>query len=133
MNHLSAFIGLLSIALLAFIVKFSYPDLYEKYNVSILIFLTTIYSLFYLVDFILKNNLSPEKHAGKDLVFIVLKFLILLFYVTIRTYRLDASDNINTTHNKITFLLHFLIYAIFFMIVDTIINYNLIKNNTNGQ
>jgi hypothetical protein len=56
-------------------------------------------------------------------VFLSLKFLIQIFYAAIMAYTIaDMRD-------KKDFLIHFLIYAVLFFILDTIIYYQMIKKN----
>ncbi len=82
-----------------------------------------MYLLFYVIDFFLSKKLSPEKLAAKDLVFITSKFLISIFYAAIQAYFIEDS------RERKDFLFHFLIYAVLFLIADTIINYQIIKKN----
>lgn len=114
------------IGIILFLLFFAYagsffaPDFYRRYDKPTIIFLLAMYLLFYLIDYLISGKLSVEKKAGKDLVFIVLKFLIPVFYAAIKTYFTDPID-------RKSFLLHFLVYAILFLAIDTIINYQIIK------
>lgn len=116
------------IGILLFLLFFTYagsffaPDFYRKYDKPSIIFLLLMYLLFYLIDYLVQGKISNEKLAGKDLVFIVLKFLIPLIYVTVKTYFIDPID-------RKAFLLHFLVYAVLSLAIDTIINYQIIKKN----
>ncbi|GAB4200382.1 MAG: hypothetical protein Fur0023_03690 [Bacteroidia bacterium] len=122
-----SYLKIIGIAL--FVLFFAYagsffaPDFYRKYDKPMIIFLIGMYLLFYLIDFFLSKKLSPEKLVGKDLIFMTLKFLISAFYAAIQAYFIEDS------RDRKDFLFHFLIYAILFLIADTIINYQIIKKN----
>lgn len=115
-------IGLVILFIL--ITKFFSPSVFQQYDQSIIIFFLIVYGLFYLIHFILEKKLSPEKLVGKDLIFLTLKFLIPIFYAAFRQYFIE-----NIQEKKI-FLLHFLIYAILFLALDTMIYYQLINKRT---
>lgn len=122
MNYLKVIGIALFVLFFAYAGSFFAPDFYRKYDKPIILFLLIVFILFYVIDFLLKEKLSPEKSAGKDLLFISLKFLILIFYAAYLAYTVDA-------HERESVLLHFLVYAITFMSIDTIINYQIIKKN----
>lgn len=110
---------------LAYFTVFFSPDYYRRFDKPMIIFMVMMYLIAYIIQFILENHLSAEKLVGKDLAFIVIKFLILIFYAAIRQYYIqDIKD-------KEIFLFHFLIYAVAFMIIDVYINYQII-NKKNG-
>ncbi len=92
-----------------------------KFNQQIILFFLIMYLIFYVLHFFIEKNLDTKKLIGKDLAFIVLKFLTPLFYALIYQYNIDLEQD-----RKI-FLLHFLFYAIIFLILDTFIYYQIIK------
>ncbi len=115
---------ILIILFFAYTGHFFSPDFFRKYDQPTLLFLLILYAAFYVPHFILEKKLPPEKLAGKDLVFLSLKFLIPVFYAAIRQYFIeDASD-------KKIFLFHFLIYAVLFLALDTLIYYQVINRKS---
>ncbi|MCX7728283.1 MAG: hypothetical protein N2203_02320 [Bacteroidia bacterium] len=120
MNYLKIIGVIVFLIFFAYVISFFSPDLYRKYDKPTIIFLLILYLTFYLIDWMLEKKISPDNLAGKDLVFIILKFLIPISYVTIKTFMIDEKD-------RKDFLFHFLIYAVLFLIADTIVNYQIIN------
>lgn len=100
--------------------------IYNHFDVFTILFLLVMYVAFYVVHFFIEKKLSVKGLVGKDLIFLVLKFLIPLFYALIRQSKIE-----NEADRK-TFLLHFLVYAIIFFILDSIIYYKIINNKKDG-
>lgn len=92
-------------------------------DVSTILFLVAMYGAFYAVHFLIEKRLSPKALIGKDLIFLVLKFLIPLSYALIR------QSIIKYEEERKIFLLNFLIYALILFVVDSIIYYQLINKN----
>lgn len=114
---------ILFIIFFAYVSSFFSPGAFREYDKPTLIFLISMYVVFYIINYFLENRLSAEQLVGKDLVFLSLKFLIQIFYAAIMAYTIaDMRD-------KKDFLIHFLIYAVLFFILDTIIYYQMIKKN----
>jgi hypothetical protein len=114
---------ILFIIFFAYVSSFFSPGSFREYDKPTLIFLISMYVVFYIINYFLENRLTAEQLAGKDLVFLSLKFLIQIFYAAIMAYTIaDMRD-------KKDFLIHFLIYAVLFFILDTIIYYQMIKKN----
>lgn len=124
MNYLKIAGILLFLIFFAYAGSFFAPDFYRKYDKPTLIFLIAMYVVFYIVDYFLQTKLSAEKLVGKDLIFLVLKFLIPISYATIM-----ILFYVENNEDKKSFLLHFLIYAVLLMAIDTIINYQIIKKS----
>lgn len=119
-------IGILVLFILffAYVSNFFSPDVFRQYDKPTIVFFVIVYGLFYVVHFIVEKKLSPEKLVGKDLIFFVLKFLIPIFYAAIRQYLIeDARD-------RKFFLIHFLIYGILFLVLDTMIYYQLVNKKS---
>ena len=125
-KYMSILILVLLILFFAYTGYFFSPVFFKTYDKPTILFLLIMYLIFYVLHFIVEKKLDPQKLVGKDMVFLVLKFIIPLFYALIRQYP------ITDTRDKKDFLFHFLIYAVLFMILDTIIYYSLINKN-NGQ
>jgi len=125
-KYMSILILVLLILFFAYTGYFFSPGFFKTYDKPTILFLLIMYLIFYAIHFIVEKKLDPPKLVGKDMVFLVLKFIIPLFYALIRQYL------ITDTKDKKNFLFHFLIYAVLFMILDTIIYYSLINKN-NGQ
>jgi len=124
-NFVKNFMILLFIVIVitAFTVNFYFPEFFNEYDKEIFFFLISMYMAFYIVNYFLEKRLNSEKLVGKDLVFLSLKFLIQIFYAAIRSF------TIKDMKLKKDFLLHFLIYAMLFLIFDTIVYYQTIKKN----
>lgn len=115
---------ILTILFFAYVGHFFSPDFFRKYDQPTLLFLLILYAAFYVLHFILEKKLSPEKLVGKDLIFLSLKFLIPVFYAAIRQYFIDDI------RDKKIFLFHFLIYAVLFLVLDTLIYYQVINRKS---
>jgi len=114
---------ILFIIFFAYVSSFFLPASFREYDKPTLIFLISMYVVFYIINYFLENRLGAEQLVGKDLVFLSLKFLIQIFYAAIMAYTI-ADVNV-----KNDFLIHFLIYAVLFFILDIIIYYQMIKKN----
>lgn len=115
---------ILLIILFSFIVYTFDPDFFRGYDQPMILFLLGMYLFFYIIDFFVERKLSPEKLVGKDFIFIVLKFLILTSYVSVRQYFIQDQ------HDKKSFLFHFLIYVILFMFLDILIYFHIIRKKS---
>lgn len=125
-KYIYIFILVLLILFFAYTGYFFSPTFFRIYDKPTILFLLIMYLIFYAIHFIFEKKLEPQKLVGKDMLFLILKFIIPLFYALIRQYLIiDERD-------KKDFLFHFLIYAVLFFILDTIIYYSLINKN-NGQ
>lgn len=115
---------ILLIILFSFLVYAFAPDFFRRYDQPMILFLLGMYLFFYIIDFYIEKNLSPEKLVGKDLIFIISKFLILILYAAVRQYFIEDR------HDKQSFLFHFLIYVVLFMILDTLIYFQIIHKKS---
>ena len=115
---------ILLIILFSFINYAFAPDFFRRYDQPMILFLLGMYLFFYIIDFFIEKKLSPEKLVGKDLIFLILKFLILILYAAVRQYFIEDR------HDKQSFLFHFLIYAVLFMILDILIYFHMIHKKS---
>lgn len=110
-----------------FVIFFAYTtyffsaDIFRRYDKPTLIFLLILFVISITVNLFLEKKYPPNKLAAKDLIFLISKFLILITYAAIQSFLIKELE-----HKKI-FLLHFLIYAVAFLISDTIIQYQIIN------
>lgn len=115
---------ILLIILFSFIVYAFAPDFFRRYDQPMILFLLGMYLFFYIIDFFTEKKLSPEKLVGKDFILIILKFLVLTSYVSVRQYFIEDQ------HDKKSFLFHFLIYVVLFMFLDILIYFHIIRKKS---
>ncbi len=86
------------------------------FDVHIALMFFLMYVVFYTTDLFLEHRFNSKKLLGKDLIWLVLKFLIPLFFLVFRSVWVEEQ------YKKI-FFIHFLIVALLYFTMDFIIYY----------